>query len=30
MYYITDVKKVEGKSIRDHIKDYINDSYGWD
>ena len=30
LYYITDVKKVEGKSIRDHIKDYINDAYGWD
>lgn len=30
MYYITDVKEVNGKSVRDNIKDYISNSWGGD
>ena len=30
IYIVTDQIEWEGKSMRDHIKDYISDYYGWD
>lgn len=30
MYIITDVNKMDGKSFRENIKDYISDSWGLD